>query len=246
MLRIVIASETQQGLQCLIAKLPPGQIDFRIVATTTDAACAEQLIATPALQTDMLLISRNMCTPAMKELAFEMDIELIVHQIEQNESDPLNKQLFSAAVLRIQHKLENKIHLAAPGKDAATDYNNKPVADKIILHAAREMHIVPISQIVHIKGENNCSIFTLADARKITVTKTLREYEMLLLAHNFYRVHKSHIININCLVRVQKGDECYVEMSDGSAIELSFRRRPEFLKLIEGLCDTQTKRKTLV
>jgi two-component system LytT family response regulator len=110
------------------------------------------------------------------------------------------------------------------------------MADTIMLHSAREVHFVPVSEIIRVMGDNNYSIFTLRNGRKVTVAKTLREYEAVLESHHFYRIHKSHIINLNCLVKVNKGDEFSVLMSDGAALEVASRRRTDFLKLMQERC----------
>lgn len=110
------------------------------------------------------------------------------------------------------------------------------VSDTIMLHSAREVHFIPVSQIIRVAGENNYSVFTLADGHKITVAKTLREYEELLMPHHFYRIHKSHIINLSYLVKVNKGDEFLVKMSDGAVLEVAARRKADFLKRMHERC----------
>ncbi len=117
---------------------------------------------------------------------------------------------------------------------SVTDHKSSP--DTIMLQSAREVHFIPVSQIVRVAGENNYSVFTLMNKLKITVAKTLREYEALLLPHQFYRIHKSHIINLNYLVKVNKGDEFFVQMSDGAILEVAARRKTDFLKCMYGRC----------
>lgn len=133
-----------------------------------------------------------------------------------------------------------------PGVQIVVDSQEPPVitdksySDTIMLHSAREVHFVPVSQIVRVAGENNYSVFTLANKLKITVAKTLREYEELLQPHQFYRIHKSHIINLNYLVKVNKGDEFLVQMSDGAVLEVAARRKGDFLKCMYGRCMQHT------
>ncbi|BAV08599.1 two-component system, LytT family, response regulator [Filimonas lacunae] len=113
---------------------------------------------------------------------------------------------------------------------------NKIASDTIMLQSAREVHFIPVSQIVRVLGENNYSVFTLANGRKITVARTLRDYEAMLLPHHFYRIHKSHIINLNYLVKVNKGDEFLVQMTDGAVLEVATRRKTDFLRCMHERC----------
>ena len=105
---------------------------------------------------------------------------------------------------------------------------------KITLHSSREAYFVQVSQIIRVAAENNYSIFHLANGKKITVSKTLGEFEDLLTVQNFFRIHKSHLINLNYLVKLTKSDSPVVIMTDGSEIEVSARRKADFLKLMGG------------
>lgn len=117
---------------------------------------------------------------------------------------------------------------------------HKNHSETIMLHSAREVHFIPVSQIVRVAGENNYSVFTLVNKQKITVAKTLREYETLLTPYQFYRIHKSHIINLNYLVKVNKGEEFLVQMADGAILEVAARRKADFLKCMYERCSNYT------
>ncbi|GGH74653.1 two-component system LytT family response regulator [Filimonas zeae] len=116
----------------------------------------------------------------------------------------------------------------------------KNQSETIMLQSAREVHFIPVSQIVRVAGENNYSVFTLVNKQKITVAKTLREYETLLTPHQFYRIHKSHIINLRHLLKVNKGDEFFVQMADGAILEVAARRKGDFLKCMYERCSNYT------
>lgn len=51
----------------------------------------------------------------------------------------------------------------------------------------------------------------------------------MLDKHQFCRIHHSHLINMAHLRRYSKNDGGYVEMSDGSQIEISRRKKDDFL-----------------
>ena len=103
--------------------------------------------------------------------------------------------------------------------------------DKILLHSAKDAQLVQLSNIVRIEGDNNYSTFYLNNGTKILVSKTLKEYEEKLEQEHFFRIHKSHIINLNYLTKLLKEDALLVQMQDGTLLEVSIRRRAELLKL---------------
>jgi two-component system LytT family response regulator len=72
----------------------------------------------------------------------------------------------------------------------------------------------------------------LLNNRKITVSKTLKDFEELLPASIFVRIHHSYIININCVERYIKGEGGEVLMKNGVHLDVARRKKEEFLKAI--------------
>ena len=62
------------------------------------------------------------------------------------------------------------------------------------------------------------------------VSKPLKEYEPMLEECNFFRVHKSHMINLDHLTKYVKGKGGYVVMDDGSSVDVSVRRKEALLQ----------------
>jgi len=53
-----------------------------------------------------------------------------------------------------------------------------------------------------------------------------------LYARNFYRIHNSSIINLRFLKSYIKGKISYVVLTDGTRLEISQRRKGEFLEML--------------
>jgi two-component system LytT family response regulator len=75
----------------------------------------------------------------------------------------------------------------------------------------------------------------LVDGKRIIVSRTLKDYDLLLSAHNFFRVQQSHLINVNFIERYDKHDGGYVVMKDGAEVPLSPAKKEAFFHLIENL-----------
>lgn len=103
---------------------------------------------------------------------------------------------------------------------------------KIALASSKEVYFASLSEIVKLEGEKNYTTFHLDKGRQITVTKTLKEYEELLGGFGFFRVHQSFIINLARISKYLKGKGGYAVMDDGSTVEISVRRKDEFLKTL--------------
>lgn len=64
------------------------------------------------------------------------------------------------------------------------------------------------------------------------VTKLLKEFEELLIPYGFFRVHNSHLINLNYIKKYIRGTGGQVLMENGDLIDVSRRKKEEFISLI--------------
>ena len=109
------------------------------------------------------------------------------------------------------------------------DAVNESKFDKITISAVDGLYFVPIADILRIEADDNYShIFTLGGQRH-TVSKTIKFYEDLLTQDHFFRVHKSHIVNMDYMTKFVKGEGGHVVMNDGKQIAVSRRRRTPFM-----------------
>jgi len=73
----------------------------------------------------------------------------------------------------------------------------------------------------------------LKDKKKTIVSRTLKEFEDTIPKEKFYRVHKSHLINLKYLKEYSNIDGGFVTMKDGNKIEISRRKAPDFIQKIK-------------
>jgi two-component system LytT family response regulator len=89
---------------------------------------------------------------------------------------------------------------------------------------------IPIKDIMRFEAKGSYTTIYLTNKEEIIATRNIKEYEDLLPAAIFCRVHNSHIINLHKIQKYHKGRGGYVIMEDGSNIEVASRRREEFLR----------------
>jgi len=101
---------------------------------------------------------------------------------------------------------------------------------KMALPTLTGLEFVTIRDIVRLEAKGSYTMVFLSDKKHIMVARNIKDYEGLLPEIFFYRVHKSHIINLQKIQKYQKGRGGYIIMEDGSSIEVASRRREEFLQ----------------
>ena len=87
------------------------------------------------------------------------------------------------------------------------------------------------AEIIRLEANINYTyIFT--KEQKFTTAKNIKEYENLLVERCFFRSHKSHLINLSHVKSIKNEDGYFAEMSDGSIVEISRRKKEEFILMM--------------
>lgn len=105
---------------------------------------------------------------------------------------------------------------------------------KLALSTQDRVKIVEINEIVRCESDVNYTRFYFTRDKPLLVTKTLKEYDNLLTPNGFVRVHQSHLVNAGHIKEFVKADGGHLNLSDGSYVPVSTRRKSEVLKLLEN------------
>lgn len=107
---------------------------------------------------------------------------------------------------------------------------------KLLLKTADKIYSVDIQDVVNCESDKNYTTFHFINAPQLIVSTNLKEYETLLVPHNFFRTHKSHLINMayfDHFIKAEGGNR--IVMKNKLTIPLSVRKKEEFLVLLENL-----------
>lgn len=115
-------------------------------------------------------------------------------------------------------------------KQISTLFRNKNGFERITLPTFEGLRFIVLKDIIRCEADNNYTNFFLSSGEKVLVTRTLKEYDETLSGLDFIRVHQSHLVNSKYIDRYIKGDGGTIIMTDGSHVEVSRRRKDDFLK----------------
>lgn len=104
---------------------------------------------------------------------------------------------------------------------------------KLVLKTADRIYSVNIQDIVHCESDKSYTTFSFINAPKLVVSTNLKEYETLLTPYNFFRTHKSHLINMmyfDHFIKSEGGNT--IVMKNKINVPLSVRKKEEFLSLL--------------
>lgn len=99
---------------------------------------------------------------------------------------------------------------------------------KLALSTSEGIFLYEPKEIILLEGSSNYTKFFFANQKQLVVAKTLKEYEDILVEHQFLRVHKSYLVNKSHVLKVDK--EGVLELSNKMNIPISRRRKSEILQ----------------
>jgi two-component system, LytTR family, response regulator len=112
--------------------------------------------------------------------------------------------------------------------------NTNANENKIGVGMADKIVFVSIPDILYCEAQGNYTNVILYDGRKIVASKTLGEFESQFANKNFFRIHHSYIINMNRVKEFQRHEGGYVMMENNIKLEVSQRKRKDFLDTISN------------
>lgn len=126
-------------------------------------------------------------------------------------------------------------------KEAQSDYNNIRIKtleynldnnfQKIALPISNGLVFIEINEIVYLEADNNYTMVYTTDGKHL-VSRTLREYEMILNEAGFFRINRSNVINMKFLKSYIKNKTPLIELTNGIQLKLSGSRKKDFLDYV--------------
>lgn len=89
--------------------------------------------------------------------------------------------------------------------------------------------IIKVKDIIRCEGERNYSRIFFIDGKSVLISRTLLEFDNMLIAHGFFRIHRSHLISLRNVNRYLKSDGGVIEMIDKTQLPVSPKFKDELL-----------------
>ena len=148
-------------------------------------------------------------------------IDYLLKPVEETEF----RNAVDRAIERVNQKQLQHIRLMLENMDRSNENR------RIVLRTMDQIHIVNVKDIVRCRADNTYTSFYLVSGENILVSKGMKEYEDILCENGFFKIHQSHIINLQFLRKIDKSSE-EVILSDKTRLPLSQRRKQDLLQIL--------------
>ena len=235
-------SDAEEKLRFLLQKYCTGSI--RLLAVANSGADAIRAIETHRPELIFLDIELgDMSGFEMLERVDHVDFQVIfttahdhyaINAIRYSAVDYLQKPIgrteLLAAVARAENNpariLREQVTLLSQNVQAKT-----VLPEKIALTTSDGLIFVKIVDIVRCESDRMYTVVVLSGGEKLMVSKPMGQLESILEGQGFFRVHNSHLINMQRIHQFVRSDGGYVVMDDGATVSVARNRKDDFLEL---------------
>lgn len=239
MINCIIIDDEQQGIDTLAAMLNARFADtVAVVATTSDSRKAAALITLHNPQVVFMDIEMPHVNgiQLMHSLADRSFVVIFTTAHDRYALQAIKTAAVDYLLKPISmEELTEALERAAIRLQQIEPAPGKGIHQKLLLPTSNGLLAANIMDIIRVESSSNYCTFHIASKPKIVVAKTLKEYEELLSPHDFFRIHQSHLINLHHVEYFHPGLEEYVILTNGEQVEVSRRRKAEFLQRLGEL-----------
>lgn len=164
--------------------------------------------------------------------------EFAVRAFKYNTIDYLLKPIVQDELIKAVNKAEIELRTRDLSKkfnsllDFISDGKN---AKRIVLSSNERYDIVNVSDIIMCKSDKNYTSFYLEDGQVITISKTMKDFEEVLSANNFIRVHKQYMVNMDHVKSFGRTSSNMIRLSRDLEVPVSTRNKDKLLEIIHRI-----------
>lgn len=251
MIRTIIIDDEPSALNVLSLMLKKKcKEDVEIVGTTNSPLAGKMLIEQQ--QPDLVFLDiempgmtgvdlvRSFTNPSFRVVFVTAYDDYAVEAFRLSAVDYLLKPIGAEDVIRAVQKIKDDMrknqnpltdqlqHLEKLLNSHSDNSDNKigiGMQDKIVF--------INVKDIIYCEASGSYTNVFLNNGEKMVASRLLGDFEEQLAGNKFFRIHHHYLINLARIKEFQRNDGGYVIMESGKQLEVSQRKRKDFLDAIQ-------------
>lgn len=241
MIRTLLIDDEAKGRQLLRQLCDKYATQIKIVGEAANASEALELFELE--KPDLIFLDIEMpgmtgieMLRQMQEVPFEVIFvtafnRYAVEAFRLGAVDYLLKPALPSDLQQAVERAEKNLRLKVPDRPQirAITQNYGQAFTKVTIPTLNGFEFIDFTEILFLQSDGNYATLRLKNGKNVVATRSLGDFEELLEPYSFFRVHKSYLINLAYIRKYIKGDGGTVVMEDSTEIDVSRRRKEEFL-----------------
>jgi len=243
-MKAILVDDEPDGIRALQRMLEMHCPHVDVAASCSNALAAMQQIE--QIHPDVVFLDIQMPGKSGMELLTEIPVknfevifvtahnEYMLQALQYSAADYLLKPVDEDRLIEAVLRVEKKLHAGKKPEHADALVHNlrhagNPAEMRLCLPTLKGFIILKLEEIIYCEAERSYTIFHIDGGKTVTVSRPLFDYDNLLKETSFLRIHKSFLVNLYHVKEYQRGEGGVVIMSDNAEIEVSRRKKDQFL-----------------
>jgi len=107
--------------------------------------------------------------------------------------------------------------------------------NKLLISTSDTLNVIDIHTIIRCESSRNYTTLYLNNDKTLVASKTLMDFEQILTQHDFLRIHKSHLVNVNYIEKYVKTGGGHMVLKNGSQLPVAVRKKEYLFRELEKL-----------
>ena len=150
---------------------------------------------------------------------------------------PVKPDELRKALSKVRNALEDEEQADLQIETVIENFNGNNQNKKIILNTNTNIYVIEIKDLVHCESVGNYTTVCIKEKKDIMISKTLKDFEEMLAPFGFFRIHQSHLINMDYVETYEKKGGGRVKLKTGEVLAVSSRKKDNFIKAIQAYSD---------
>lgn len=249
MIKAILIDDERSSVESLTFELNAYCPDVEIIGSSRDPIEGKALIK--SLQPDLVFLDIEMpdlngfeLLQSFDSITFDVVFvtaydQFAIRAFEFNAVDyilkPVRKIKLIQAVDRVKSRKQHQFDpMVLDALLQNIQVQTKGGFEKIALPIGEGFTMMHVNDIAYLLAESNYTWVHMANGKKHLIAKTLKDIEALLNFSQYYRAHKSYLVNLNHVDRYVRGQGGYLITMDGAQIPVSRAQKSELMEKFKG------------
>lgn len=185
--------------------------DIEVLGEASSYISAKELIAKTFKHTDLIFIDLNMHDADGMELISNISPETKLCFIENNADLALKAFDYNVIDYIIKPITIDRLYKTIRKVKAAKEQQEPPSTQRlglenmILMNVDHELKFITVKNLVCIEAKGNYTSVHLNDGTVFTTYGLIKVWEDKLPIHDFFRIHRSTIVNLHYVTKIERG-----------------------------------------
>lgn len=147
---------------------------------------------------------------------------------------PVSLSELTIAIEKARENLEQK-NLRQKMDHLMHNLRASPEDQQIVITSKDGMQSISLNDIIYLEANGSYTVIYIEKNNPIVSSRHLKDYENMLPASRFFRIHHSYVVHKAKVVNIKKGKPTTIILTNNTILQVSVRRVADFIDFFTGI-----------